>query len=278
MPPINRHQSAKTTKMLLLGDSGSGKTGSLCSLAAAGYNVRVIDLDNGLDICKNLLTSPNSPYKSGAEHFNYITITDPMKIASGKLIPAKATVWNRASNLLYNWKEVKPQDAEETWIGDDFGSVLSWTTNEVLVIDSLTMLCTAALNFVLAMNGRLGGQVQQNDWFAAQNLIESLLQMLYDDAVKCNVIVCCHITIHGEDGGAQRGLPLSLGKALSPKIGRYFNSCLMAKSSGQGANVKQKILTRTNGIVELKNTAPLKVLPEYPLETGLVDYFKAVRG
>ena len=35
-------------KMLYVGTSGTGKTGSLASLVAAGYKLRVLDLDNGV--------------------------------------------------------------------------------------------------------------------------------------------------------------------------------------------------------------------------------------
>jgi hypothetical protein len=49
MPNLANHQSSNFTKLLLIGDSGSGKTGSLTSLVAAGYKLRIWDFDNGLD-------------------------------------------------------------------------------------------------------------------------------------------------------------------------------------------------------------------------------------
>jgi len=269
MPSLADHQSSKTTKLLFCGDSGAGKTGALASLAAAGYNLRIVDLDNGLDVLANLLRDPKSQYGAEAlSHVAFETLTDPMKNINGKLIPRSATVWQRTAKLLDNWTTETAK----------FGPITTWTDRDVLVIDSLTMLSNAALNFVLAMNARLGQQAHQSDWYGGQQLIESLLQMLYDEGVKCNVIVLCHIAYIGEDNGPVRGYPNTLGKALPPKVGRYFNSILMAKSSGSGQNVKRKILTNTSGVIELKNTAPTRVAAEYPLETGLADYFKALRG
>lgn len=268
MPPLSSHQSAKTTKVLFIGDSGAGKSGALASLAAAGYNLRIIDVDNGLDVLKNVLSGPNSIYpKESADRVEFETITDPMKNVNGKLIPHKATIWQRTVKLLDNWKTATA----------DFGPITTWTPQDVLVIDSLTFLSTAALNFVCAMQGRLGSQVQQSDWYNGQQLIEGLLQMLYDDSVKCNVVMTSHISYIGEDNGPVHGYPSTLGKALPPKVGRYFNTILLAKTSGIGTNQKRKILTKTSGLVELKNTAPNSVQAEYPLETGLADYFKAVR-
>jgi hypothetical protein len=109
-------------------------------------------------------------------------------------------------------------------------------------------------------------------------LLESLLQMLYDENVKCNVIINCHIAYIGEENGPAKGYPNSLGKALSPKMGRYFNSILMAQTIGQGKSAKHRILTKSVGVVELKNVAPNKVPADYPLETGLADYFRDIRA
>src|SRR5262245_43018918 len=49
MPSLEKHQSSEFTKLLLIGDSKSGKTGSLAPLALKGYKLRILDFDNGLD-------------------------------------------------------------------------------------------------------------------------------------------------------------------------------------------------------------------------------------
>lgn len=263
MPDLSAHQSAGSTKLLLIGDSGSGKTGALASLAKAGYNLRIIDLDNGLDILANMLRGDPA-----IERIKFETVTEPMKAVGPRLVPAKAIAWQRAVELLSKWKNDK----------EDLGSIITWTTQDILVIDSLTFLGQAAMNLVLAMNARLGQQPHQSDWFGAQQMVESMLQMLYDDAVKCNVIVTSHIAYIEEEGGPMRGYPAAPGRALSPKIGRYFNSVLMTKTTGQGTNQTRKLLTNTSGIVELKNSNPITVKPEYLQTTGLAEYFKAVRG
>lgn len=269
MPALSTHQSSTTTKMLLIGDSGSGKTGALASLAAAGYNLRIADLDNGLDVLRNILVDPRSPYGSGAvERVTYQTLTDPMRNINGQLVPRQATVWQRFVKLLENWKTES----------EDLGPVSTWTPQDILVIDSLTFASNAAMSFICSMNGRLGQQPHQSDWYAAQTRIESLLQMLYDDGIKCNVIINSHIAYIGEENGPQHGYPASLGRALSPRIGRYFNSVLMTRTTGSGTAVKRKLLTNSTNLVELKNTSPLRVKAEYDLATGLADYFKDVRA
>lgn len=265
MTKLVNYQSAQTTKMLFIGNNGSGKTGALAALADAGYNLRIIDTDNGGDVLVNMLTDASSRYgKDSHTRVDIETLTDPMRLVGTKLVPGKATVWQRAVGLLTSWK------TPDT----DFGAITTWSTQDVLVIDSLTTLSNAAMNFILSMNARLGQQPHQSDWYQGQQLIESMIQMLFDVSVKCNVIINCHIKYIGEENGPQQGYPDTLGKALSPKLGSYFNTILMAKTVGK----TRKIFTNTAGMVELKNTAPLRVQAEYPIETGLADYFKAVRA
>lgn len=290
MPALAEHQSSSSTKMLLIGDSSSGKTGALASLAQAGYNLRILDLDNGVDVLANILKDPASPYgKDALGRVMYETLTDPMKAqpGTGRMVPAKATVWTRAITMLDRWQishkepdglpDEKGIQKLKTVVDYDLGPVVEWGPKDILVIDSLTFLSNAAMNFVLSMNVRLGQQPHQSDWYAGQQMIESLLQKLYDESIKCNVILTSHISYIGEENGPQQGYPSSLGKALSPKIGRYFNTCVMTKTTGSGTALKRKILTTSTHMVELKTSSPLKVKSEYPLETGLAQLFKDLR-
>lgn len=263
MPSLSNHQSAETLKMLLIGDSGTGKTGALASLAAAGYKLRVIDADNGLDVLANIL----SPGK-GLENVEYITVREAMKPIGGKLVAQSATAWPKITQTLGDWRD-----------GDiKHGPIMGWEKDVIFVLDSLSFTSDYAMNYILQLNGRLNQQPFQADWGAAQTLVENLLQFLTSDVIKCHVIVTAHITYLGNEGenATLQGYPRSLGKALPPKIGTYFNTMLLMQRVGMGSTAKQKIYTRPTQRIGAKNSAPLKVLPEYPIETGLADYFKAV--
>ena len=72
--------------------------------------------------------------------------------------------------------------------------------------------------------------------------------------------------------------PATLGRALSPKIGVFFNSVLFLKRSGTNASAKREFFTSPQGVVEVKNSAPFSVKTSYPIETGLADFFRDVRG
>ena len=84
MPSLANHQSNQFTKILLIGDAKSGKTGSLVSLVKAGYKLRILDFDNLLDILKFKIME-ECPDK--IENVEFVTVRDAYKAgASGSQI------------------------------------------------------------------------------------------------------------------------------------------------------------------------------------------------
>lgn len=294
---ITEHPSKTSTKLLLIGDSSSGKTGALACLAARGYKVRLIDLDDGAEILRDYMTNPASPYlkfnPKSAENLDYITLIDPMQNYGGKLVPAKATAWQKTIELLLEWKY---KDSGGNYI--DLGKSQNWGEDHVIVIDSLTKLAENALNFHLMLNGALGPKARtqneaRRDIGAAQNLIRDLLTLLFGPSFKCNIIVNSHITMVSDIGGAPKveegqyaqtptGYPSAIGRALSPHIPRWFNSMLVIRTIGAGSSAKHKIFTQSqnlgNQIISAKTSAPLRVKSEYDIEWGLADYLRDVQG
>ena len=260
-PPVS-----SPLKLLFLGDSGTGKTGALASLARAGYSLRILDADNGMQILQNELAGESDELKSRTY---WETFTDNRK-SSGGVVTYEGTpsAFSRAMKLLSHWKT------------DDYdlGPVSSWDQSSVLVIDSLTFLSSAAMAGVLAAAGRLPpAHPQIQDWGAAMDRIESLLGLLYSNSIRCHVIITSHLTYiqpEGEAEGVVRAYPSTLGTKLPPKVGRFFNTMLLAKVEGAGAAAKRKIFTVPSNALALKTPAPKLAKPFYPLETGLADFFK----
>jgi hypothetical protein len=280
MPGFGDFAASQTTKMLYIGHSGVGKTGSLCSLAAAGYNVRILDLDKGVELIAGYVNDPRSPYtkakpgvwteeqaRSIKERISFVPLDEGMVLVGKDIIP-KGELWNKISTQLTNWVDGETK----------LGNIGTWGPKDVLVIDGLSRLAQAAFNFQLKMNGRLVGRPEQSDYWSAQQYVLKLLMLLYSSEVKCNVIMICHISFIETKDGPTRGFAQSIGKALSPQIGQFFNHALLAKAAGQGENVKRVILTNTSGMVDLKSAAPLRVKSEYELSSGLAEYFRDVRG
>ena len=278
MPWLKDHQSNETAKVLVLGDSGAGKSGQLAALAHAGYNLRIMDFDNGLDVLKNVLLDPKSPYdKKAIERVHAITLTDKMTPTGGKLLPGSPDAWRRATELIASWRETEFDPVtKKTNVLVDLGSVLSWTPRDVLVLDSMSFMAEAAFQYVLSLNGRLGKRPEQSDWGVAQENLFNMLKMLYDVNVKCNVVVNAHIEYMNANG-VTKGQVVSLGKALSPKVGRFFNSQLLLTKTGLGATEKRQLVTNSTPFMELKSSAPFGVKAAYDIEHGLAEYFADVK-
>ena len=107
---------------------------------------------------------------------------------------------------------------------------------------------------------------------------EGMLEMLYSDAVKCNVVITSHITF-GEDTanpGIQRGFPSALGTKLPPKVGSYFNSIVAVEKQSFGSAITRTLRTQATHNMELKNSKP-SVIP-VSMEPDLAKFFAYLKG
>lgn len=263
MSSLSEHQSASSTKLLLCGDSGNGKTGSLVSLVKDGYKMFILDFDNGLDFFKNKVAK-ECPEKIGNVH--YKTLVDEYGFGGQGAFVKKAEAFTKGMNAIGKWKEDD---------GTDLGSVSTWGADTILVVDSLSLMSRAAMHQTLALNNRLLTGPEQRDWMGAQNNVENALASLFSESVKCNVIVTAHVVGIEDANGVAQGYPQTLGKSLSPRIPRYFNTMLMVKTSGAGANKKRIIRTMPDGTLMVKHTVASELPVELPIETGLSTFFKA---
>jgi hypothetical protein len=241
-------------KMLVLGNSGTGKTGALVSLAEAGYNIFILDYDNGLSAVRNFTTA------AVAARFDVETLTDQTKLV-GKAFAnvGMPQAFSKGMSLLSSWN------------GRDLSKASPDDT--IVVIDSLTFLSSAAFRYILAINSRSQAQIQ--DWGQAMALIEGVLGLLYSDSFSPNVIITGHLTYVEGENGASVAYPSSLGQKLSPKIGRFFDTVVQTKSVGSGTMMKRVIRTVSDGLVEAK--VPVACEIEYLQATGLATLFQLLR-
>jgi len=90
MAKLSEHQSGEFVKLLFIGDSGTGKTGAMTSLVKEGYNLRILDLDNGLDALRQHILS-ECPNK--IDNVEFITLRDKIRAGqSGPLVTPQAYV------------------------------------------------------------------------------------------------------------------------------------------------------------------------------------------
>jgi hypothetical protein len=297
MPKISQiNPAAFRIKGLHLGASGSGKTGALASLANAGFNLRIVDYDNGLDCLGSFLTP------EAADRVIYETFTDKFTVSpAGVSWAGMPTAFSNSMKLLSNWKMPERTINGVLTPAYDLGPISSWTEQDILIIDSLTIMGNAIMRYNLGLQSSSSNfseerklHPRQSDWGEAQNRQEAVLEMLYSDQIKCNIIINAHIKRQG-GGGTQviedkanpgvkqirevdseegKGYPSALGRALPPKIGRYFNNMLYFFTDKYG---KRWISTVPKDNIDCKTPAPNKLKPQYPIETGLAEIFRVIR-
>ena len=258
MASATDYEKDEFVKFLLIGDSGSGKTGALTSLVRAGYNLRIVDMDAGLipliQFCKH--------EQLDLSKIQYQTFRDPVKMTSaGPKVKGAPQAYIKAMSALERWP-------------DDDSDPAEWGADTILVFDSLTNAGRAAFQWARAMNP---SSKDPRQWYhAAQQIIEDLIANLTSGDFKTNVIVISHIEF-SEVQGLSKGYVSAIGKALGPKLPRFFNTMLLCDKKVQGTKTSRMIKTVPTSVLDLKNPAPFKIQAEYPIETGLADIFKAIR-
>lgn len=268
MPSLANHSSNEFTKLLLIGDSKSGKTGSLTSLVAAGYHIRVLDLDNLLEPLKNFVLKECPDM---IDNVTYRTLRDKRKAtAAGPVIDGTPKAFVDASKMIFKWEYTEPNGEKV-----DLGNPSEWGSDCILVIDSLSRLCDAAYDWAepLAPRGKGGDFDPRAVYSNAQDAVETFIATITGEAFATNVIVIAHVQYMDLPDGTKKGFPQGVGQALSPKIPQYFPSVVLYTNKGG----KRTLQTTSTPLVDLANPKPFAMEKSYPIETGLADFFAVLR-
>lgn len=264
MPSLADHASSKYVKLLYIGDSGTGKTGSLTSLVKAGYKVRILDFDNGVDTLAQYVKM-ECPDK--LSQVDYETVRDQYKSdpIRGPVIAGTPKAFTKGLALMTKWT--------------DESIPAEWGEETIFVLDSLSAFGKAAFAWAKAMNAM---QAKPNPdaralFFTAQSALEDTIAFLTSDQFKSNVIIISHVNYKEIVEGVTKGYANAIGTALGPVIPRYFNSLVMAESIGSGKAVQRTIKTVPTGIVDLKTPITPKLDASLPLGTGLATIFEKVK-
>ncbi len=266
MTSLANHASNSFVKLLLIGDAKSGKTGSLVSLVKAGYKLRILDLDNLLDILKYKVLE-ECPQALDAVEFR--SIRDKLKAGpAGMLIDGRPQAWIKAIKMCDGWK-YDDGDGET-----DLGKPATWPQDCILVIDSLSRLCDAAYDYheanaPIGKSGEYDGRAVYGD---AQDAVEKFLAMLTSPTFTCNTIVIAHGQYMDMPDG-KKIFPQGVGQKLSPKIPQYFPNVIRYTNRAG----KRTIQLKSDAMIDLANTNPSQLHEPLPIETGLATFFAALR-
>jgi len=255
---MTEHESSTLVKAMCAADSGSGKTGSLCSLIEAGFHVRILDFDNKLSVIRGHVKD-----KAKLANVHYVDkLQDSFQLTAGKLGIKKAAAFQRAMDAL-------DKGGKEYWGSDTIPPLLQWTQRDILVVDSYSMAGRSALLMVMQANAAQFKTPEIQHYGVAMDDLEKWLQVLMSSAVPCHVIVNTHIT--GIEGEA-RLYPQGLGSKGPPNYGKHVDNLIgLRLVAGE-----RKFLTKKDGLLALKTATPLA--ESYPIATGWVDIFEGLTG
>ncbi len=222
-------------QIMLCGDSGAGKTSALATLANAGYQLRVLDLDNKLSVMRKHLT------EEGANNVSVMTFKDALN--------KKADAYKRLKTTIYNgWK-----DDDE-----DLGKLETWGPDTVLAIDSATFLGDIIKNEARAMDGKANfDKLSQANWYDAILQVENLFNFLTSDFFKCHLVMTALPLLVEDDAGVSKFYPNVVTKNFSAQVGKFFDNVVRISSKRDGSRI-----IRTAG----DNRMELKVNGDFPLE------------
>jgi len=259
MTSLADHHASEFAKIMYIGDSSTGKTGSLTSLVCAGYRLKVLDLDNGLDSLRQYVLH-ECPKK--IKNVDFETRRDKYKSTrSGPIVSGTPKAYTDSLDLMTQWS--------------DESDPAEWGSDTVFVVDSFDSLGKAAFEWAKGMNP--SAKDPRNWYFTAQQSLENVLQMLTGAEFKTNVIIISHVNLKETSQGVWKGHASAIGSALGPIIPKYFNTLVLAESSGSGKQTRRRIKTLPTGLVDLKTPVSFRIDSELPLETGLATLFEALK-
>jgi hypothetical protein len=264
MPSPDKHKSQTCRKLLLLGDAKVGKTTSLASLVAAGFKVRILDMDNLLDTFVAVVRR-DSPDKM--KNVDVRTIRDKRAMTeAGPSIIGQPKAFIEAIKMIDKWKY--ESDGEKI----DLGVPGTWGPDSILVIDSLSRLCDAAYDWreaIAPRSARSGEYDRRSVYKDAQDAIENLLATITSESFNTNIIVIAHGVYMDQGDGATKIFPQGVGQKLSPKIPEYFPAYVRYDNTGG----KRTIHLKSTALINLANPDPFVLPDSLPADTGLAAIF-----
>lgn len=242
-------------KLLVVGDSGAGKTALYGSLVNAGYKVGIIHVDGNADILKDpMIVKPECASNLSIQAFD---TEDPSS-------------WDKIYSTLKNW----PQ----------WGAVEKWDENYILGVDSLSLASRVALGKVLqatkqkAISGFMGASSLSTDdlkevYGGVKQIFFNLVSTCVSPKLKCHFIGTAHLRDVVKGGQVVSRKLAFEGSALSADVPKKFGDIWELKLKLDGRRV---LLTHPDALVGRKCSAPSLIKKEE--EADLSILFNRLKG
>ena len=224
-------------KMLIYGDTGTGKTFSAYTLFNTPYKIRFLSAENnaveGMREAKKFYESKN---KKKVENLSIMIPERPKRNLAG-IVESQQGFLNKTleSQLLTSDPDRKKYTRYleilkgmlhfvDTDTKESHGCIDTWGNDIVFIVDSLTIICEAIKQSVL------GSKIKANydEWAAMQNLLMQLILQLTEE-LSSNVVLIAHPK---KDNDTGKIYPSSVGIALDAIIPTRFSEVVWSYRRG----------------------------------------------
>jgi hypothetical protein len=217
--------------ILLLGDSGTGKTHALRTFLDVGITPFILFTEPGMEVlgdipedkCHWHYCPPGrqdwSTMLTSQTAINTLTMDQLAKMPD--MSKAK---YRQFLELLTQFQNFKCHRT-----GEEFGDVTEWNTDRALILDSMS-----GLN-ILAMDHVVGGKPVKSiqNWGVAMDGIEKLINKLTLDTY-CPFVLTAHLERETDEiTGGQQLMAATLGRRLAPRIPRFFSDVIQTVRIGK---------------------------------------------
>lgn len=277
-----------SARVLIVGRPGSGKTGSLVSLANAGFKLRVLAYDKVGNMAPLLrYTTPEA-----RKNMDIVLLDDKPGVRNKNVEHVAPTAFIRGFELMDAWK-YKNRKGEVI----DLGRSKDWGPDTVVVLDSITAQGEAAKRRAGAILNRTHLNFTDKGWGIAMAEQEAFVSRLLNSDNQFHVVVMAHLKMIGPQDARQgdsdmakkrkaeeaelittRLYPTALGRQLPQNFsGLGWTAVLHAERKVR--NGKERRVLNTTAGEELDLKIPALDLPsELPIEDGLLKVFEKLTG
>lgn len=218
----------KLPNVLLMGDSGTGKTTSLLTLADCGITPFVQATESNALAVLNKVPCPKL-------HYNFVR---PGAVSFQALQGALDQVNKLSNDMLQKMPGIEKQKYNQilkmvgacynfvcTRCGKEFGDVSTWQDDRAIVIDSLSGLND------LALGNAVGGKpiLTQPDWGVSMRSEVMLIQMLTNIPEAMFILIAHMAQERDLVSGRILKMPAALGQKVAPDLPRMFTDVITAK-------------------------------------------------
>lgn len=264
-------------RILLVGDSGAGKTTAALHLAVAGHTLAYADFDLGASV-------PLARLEDRAR-VHVQTFADDLRFGGPALLPYVPEGKTAIEQFL------RALDGE--WPG--LGRVQEWPQGTWLVIDPLTLLAQSSLTLQMRLSGkdRTGKRITYSDWGQAIARVESIFvrlrtlcprllvlahqqRLLPDEPEEEDALAAPTAKPLPPVGEWGKCYPTVLGRKLPPRFGAYFTAILRVKVVRDARGARSVISTTHDPDFDVKLPVPPGKLPPTVPVTELAALLKEI--